>query len=129
MSGKVRRSFAAIAAVSALLMAHPVAAQDPFGPTFRGLDLFDICFKGSARMSDKCYGFIGAIVEIVETEQLVSGDRRFSQPICIPPGLKVEDIWDAIGQPLSDRVFSCAGICTATSYVISTLAAVYPCKE
>jgi hypothetical protein len=127
MPGKVRRGFAAIAAVSALLVAHPVAAQDR--PTDRGLNLFDMCFKGSARMSDKCYGFIGAIVEIVETEQLVSTDRRFSPPICIPPGLKVADIWEAIGQPLSDRVFSCAGVCTATSYVISTLAAVYPCKE
>lgn len=127
MSGKVRRF--AIAAVSALLVAHPVAAQEPFGPTARGLNLLDMCFKGSARMSGKCYGFIGAIVEIVETEQLVSTHRRFSPPICIPPGLKIADIWEAIGQPLSDRVFSCAGVCTATPYVIATLAAVYPCKE
>jgi hypothetical protein len=88
MSWKATRGIAAIAAVSAVLAAHSARAEDSFDPTGRSLDLFDICFQGSARMSDKCYGFIGAIVEIVETEQLVSRDRRFSPPYAFLRGSK-----------------------------------------
>jgi hypothetical protein len=126
MASKVRLILVVALVVSAAFLSSPATAQDP---TDLGLSLQDICFRGATPMSDKCYGFIGAIAEIVELDQLDPTQERSFPPTCIPRGLKVEDIYEAIQEPLSKRTFSCSGICTATSSVFSAMAAVYPCKE
>ena len=124
MVRKVRVVLGLAFAASAAFLSSPTTAQEPTG---LGLSLQDICFRGATPMSDKCYGFIGAIAEIVELDQLFPRQERSFPPTCIPRGLKVEDIYEAIKEPLSKRTFSCSGICTATSSVFSAMAAVYPC--
>jgi len=126
MERKVRAVLGVAFVALAAFLSNPTTAQDITG---LGLSLHDICFRDATPMSDKCYGFIGAIVEIVELDQLDPTQERSFPPTCIPRGLKVEDIYEAIREPLSKRTFSCAGICTATSSVFSALAAVYPCKD
>jgi len=79
-------------------------------------------------MSDKCYGFISAVVEIMKVNQGIPKERMFFRPACIPDGLKVEDIYKAIRPALMD-VGPCLGLCTSTSYVMSALIRVYPCRQ
>ena len=87
----------------------------------------DLRPNGDSRMSDKCYGFISAVAEIMKADEGTPEERRFFRPACIPDGLKVEDIYKAIRPTLMD-VGPCLGICTSTGYVMLALVKVYPCK-
>ena len=100
----------------------PVALDlDSFGI---GINFDEICdLHAGATISDKCYGFIGAIVEIVITDRL-SGLPNRAQT-CIPKGQNIPQIFEKIRPFLRVRV--CAGFCTQTGYVISSLHEAYPC--
>jgi len=89
-----------------------------------GINFDEICdLHAGATISDKCYGFIGAIVEIVITDRL-SGLSHRAQT-CIPKGQTIPQIFEKIRPLLRVRV--CSGFCTQTGYVISSLHEAYPC--
>jgi hypothetical protein len=100
----------------------PGAADlDTFGI---GINFDEICdLHAGATISDKCYGFIGAIAEIVITDRL-SGLPHRAQT-CIPRGQTIPQIFEKIRPFLRVRV--CAGFCTQTGYVISSLHQAYRC--
>ena len=127
MVSKLR--FVLTAGIIALsLVSSPATAQDPYNLGISVTKMCDLRPDGDSRMSDKCYGFISAVVEIMEVNQGMPKERMFSRPACIPDGLKVEDIYKAIRPALMD-VGPCLGLCTSTSYVISALIRVYPCRQ
>lgn len=97
------------------------ADLDTFGI---GINFDEICdLHAGATISDKCYGFIGGIAEIVITDRL-SGLPHRAQT-CIPRGQTVPQIFEKIRPLLRVRV--CAGFCTQTGYVISSLHQAYSC--
>jgi hypothetical protein len=130
MVSKLRLIFAAGFALLSLVSSRAIAqdAFDMHGLGFSFKEMCDLRPNGDSRMSDKCYGFISAVAEIMKANQETSEERSFSRPACIPDGLKVEDIYRAIRPALMD-VGPCLGTCTSTSYVISALIRVYPCKQ
>lgn len=127
MVSTLRLIFAAGIAVL-LSVSNRAMAQDPYGLGISVMKMCDLRPNGDSRMSDTCYGFIAAVVEMVKVDQGTPEARRISRPACIPDGLRVEDIYRAIRPALMD-VGPCLGICTSTSYVISALIRVYPCKQ
>ena len=125
----MRFIFAAGFALLSLFPSRGIA-QAPFDPYGLGINFEEMCDlrpNGDSRMSDKCYGFISAVAEIMKANQETSEERSFSRPACIPDGLKVEDIYRAIRPALMD-VGPCLGLCTSTGYVMLALVKVYPCK-
>jgi len=111
------------------LAASATAGQPPLGAidldTFGiGINIDQICdLHAGATISDKCYGFIGAIVEIVITDGLLGLPHRALT--CIPKGQTIPEIFEKIRPFLKVRV--CSGFCTQTGYVISSLHQAYPC--
>jgi hypothetical protein len=81
--------FALLSLVSNRAMAQ--AGGDVYGLGFNIEEMCDLRPDGDRRMSDKCYGFIGAVAEIMKAQQGVPEERRFYRLACIPDGLKVED--------------------------------------
>jgi hypothetical protein len=129
MVSKMRLIFAAGFALLSLVSNRAIA-QAPFDPYGLGINFEEMCDlrpNGDSRMSDKCYGFISAVVEVMKVDQGTPEERRFFRPACIPDGLKVEDIYKAIRPSLMD-VGPCLGLCTSTGYVMLALVKVYPCK-
>ncbi|HTO85170.1 MAG TPA: hypothetical protein VMQ73_23325 [Methylomirabilota bacterium] len=121
----MRRTIVGAAFVAMLLPSSAKAGDDIFG---LGFELFEVCdVRAHAPISDKCYGLVGAVAEIVMINQAMPEAQRIGPATCIPHGTKVPDIIEAI-RPKLRSVFMCGGLCTNTSWVISALAAVYPCK-
>ena len=116
-------------ALSAMVVALPVSAEafdDVFG---LGISLSDACdLEDNAPISDRCYGFVGAVAEIVIVNQTMQEDRRVGPRTCIPRGVKVPEIVAAIRPKLRSYYF-CGGFCTSTGWVRSALAEAYPCNE
>jgi len=129
MRSTLKLTFAAGFALLSLVCNRAIAqdAVDEYGLGFNVKEMCDLRPNGNSRMSDKCYGFISAVAEIMKAQQLVPEERRFYRSACIPDGLKVQDIYKAIRPTLMD-VGPCLGVCTSTSYVMSALVRVYPCK-
>lgn len=130
--GVLRSAIAAL--LLSLVAAHPAEAEvqkdqkfdlDVFGI---GIDLDEICdLHSGAPISDKCYGFVGAIVEIVKIDSIQPPQFRRGPKACIPKGANITQIFEKIRPLLRTRV--CAGFCTQTSYVISSLHEAYTCKD
>ena len=113
-----------------LLFPHHGVAQEPYDPYGLRINIGDVCDlrpNGSSKMSDKCYGFIGAVAEIVKTNQLYR-DNRIPGSTCIPDGLNIEELYEAI-RPALIAGRACFGTCTSTDLVMSTLAHTFPCKH
>jgi len=130
MVSKLGLLFAAGFAMLSLVSDRAIAQapSDPYGLGINFEEMCDLRPNGDSRMSDKCYGFISAVAEIMKAEQGMPEERRSSRPACIPDGLKVEDIYKAIRPTLID-VGPCLGLCTSTGYVMLALVRVYPCKQ
>jgi hypothetical protein len=130
MVSKLSLSLAAGFALLSLVSNRAIAqdAVDEYGLGFNVNEMCDLRPNGDSRMSDKCYGFIGAVAEIMKGSQGLPKERAFFRPACIPDGLKVEDIYKAIRPTLMD-VGPCFGVCTSTGFVMGALARVYPCKS
>ena len=109
-----------------LLVPHQGMAQNANGLGINITDICDLRSDGSTKLSDKCYGFIGAIAEIAKTHQL-EHDNLFGG-ICIPDGVNVEQIYEAIRPKLAAGL-ACFGTCTSSDLVIVTLAHTFPCKQ
>jgi hypothetical protein len=125
-------------AMLVVFLSNPSRAQDHHPTdkfnldTFKiGLDYTKFCdLRDGAPISDACFAFIGAVVEIVESNNLsVPEDKRYFPATCIPHGLKIKEIFETIRPRLRADTGVCLGMCTSTSYVISSLAALYPCKK
>lgn len=123
--------FTSVAFLTAMICcaeAQPLARIpiDPFGPD---LDIRTFCdFHDHAPTSESCRTFIGAIVEI-EKSYVALDPQTLSRlnPACIPPGLTIPQIFEAIGPELRKRVGVCNGKCSSASYVKTSLNAVFPC--
>lgn len=109
--------------------ADDAGAKDVFG---LGLDLPAICdMAPGAPVSDRCYGFLGAIIEMALSSQGLR-EQGFDEAsflfvrTCIPPDLKLEQIIEAIRSHMAP---ACTGLCTETGYVLSALELAYPCPE
>lgn len=105
-------------------------SQSKFDPDVFGIGInFDeICdLHSGAPIADKCYGFIGAVVEIAKTQSAMEPPFRSGPKTCIPKGPTIAEIFEKIRPSLRVRV--CAGFCTQTGYVISALHEAYPCKN
>jgi hypothetical protein len=115
-------------AMTCCAQAQPAARipNDPFG---LDLDIGTFCdFRDHAPMSEACRTFIGAVVEIEKNYVALDPQTRSRlNPACIPPGLKIPQIFEAIRPELRKRVGICAGHCTSTGYVMTSLNAVFPC--
>jgi hypothetical protein len=103
--------------------------KDVFG---LGLDLSAMCdLTPGAPVSDRCYGFLGAIVEMALSSEGLR-EQGFDETsflfvrTCIPADLKLDEIIEAIR---SHFVATCTGLCTETGYVLSALESAYPCLE
>ena len=111
------------------LIFKPATAQDPYSLGISVVRMCDLRPNGDSRMSDKCYGFVAAVAEIMKADQGTPPERMSFRPACIPDGLKVEDIYKAIRPSLMELTDApCLGLCTSTSYVMLALVRVYPCK-
>jgi len=89
-------------------------------------DLTSFCdLHDKAAMSERCFGFVSAVVEITVDEDLPSFKRR----ICLPANLNVKKIFEAIRPELRSRYGRCLGFCTAAGYVQTSLYATFPCKR
>jgi hypothetical protein len=99
--------------------------DDPFGI---GIDFTEICdLHAGAPISDKCYGYLGAVIEIVKTDSVMPSRFRTRLKTCIPRGQNIAQIFEKIRPSLRVRV--CGGFCTSTGYVMESLYEAYPCKD
>jgi hypothetical protein len=127
-----RRMIVAVAAVGlaanvamADTPSHSKDNPDVFGI---GINFDEICdLHPGAPVGDKCYGFIGAVVEIVMAERAVGPQFRHGPNSCIPKGRTISQIFEKIRPLLKVRV--CGGFCTQTGYVKSSLQEAYPCAN
>lgn len=125
MSNPRLSSFGLLLAV--LLLPNSVEAFDDVFAL--GFSLSEACdLEDDSPISDKCYGLVGAVAEIVIVNQTMQEDRRIGPRTCIPRGVKVPEIVAAIRPKLRSYYF-CGGLCTSTGWVISALADAYPCKK
>jgi hypothetical protein len=124
------RLAAFVVAVLSVILSASAAEKDPGWDAFGiGLDFTTFCdLKPGAPLSEPCRTFVGAVIEIVEANNLISPEfrDRVFPATCIPRGSKIEDIVEAIRPKL--QVLICAGFCTSTSFVMSALATTYPCR-
>ena len=125
-----------ITVVTAGLTANAAAtgapSQSKFDPDVFGIGInFDeICdLHSGAPIGDKCYGFIGAVIEIVKSDSLTAPQFRTGPKACIPRGQNIPQIFEKIRPSLRARVGICLGFCTQTGYVISSLNEAYPCAN
>jgi len=89
-------------------------------------DITDFCdLNDGAAISDKCFGFLSAVIETVQTLHETHQAIGFLNA-CIPFGTTVEQAIPKIRPLLRRR--TCMGKCSATSYVELALYEVYPCK-
>jgi hypothetical protein len=132
---RARMVRSAMLAVAALGIAANVAAADSpsqskFDPDVFGIGInfAEICdLHSGAPIGGKCYGFIGAVVEIVKTENALPTQFQTWPKTCIPRGQTITQIFEKIRPSLRVRV--CAGFCTSTGYVRSSLHEAYPCTN
>jgi hypothetical protein len=89
-------------------------------------DITDFCdLNDSAAISDKCFGFVSAVIETVQILH-VTHQATGVLNACIPFGTTVEQAVPKIRPFL--RVRKCLGMCSATTYVERDLYETYPCK-
>jgi hypothetical protein len=128
----LRTAFAAlilslIASQSAVAEAQKESKFDPdvFGI---GINFDEICdLHSGASISDKCYGFVGAVIEIVKVDSFQAPQFRKGPKTCIPSGADIKQIFERIRPLLRERM--CAGFCTQTGYIMSSLREAYPCND
>jgi len=89
-------------------------------------DVTDFCdLNDGAAISDKCFGFVSAVIETVQILHVTHQATGFLNA-CIPFGTTVEQAVPNIRPLLRRRM--CLGKCTATTYVELAPYEVYPCK-
>jgi len=97
-----------------------------------GADFTKFCdFSDNTPMSDKCYGFVMATVEIMMEERLLLSEQQrtgTSWNACIPRGLKMKQIIESIRPLLRRGILGCTGFCSSTTYIMGALRVVYPCN-
>ncbi len=127
-----------LTAMLVALLSNPLSALDHHPTDKVSLDIFTIgldytkfCdLRDGAPISDACFAFIGAVVEIVESNNLsVPEEKRCFPATCIPHGSNIKEIFETIRPELRASTGICAGMCNSTSYVITSLATSYPCKK
>lgn len=126
-------AFSALVAVAASCVASPPGnAGAGLGYDAYGLDLHPERFcdlEDGAPVSDACYGYVGATIEMVMTEHDVPRpDPQWWRPACIPRGVKVADVVARI-RPLLRPPRMCGGLCTDTGSVRDALVEAYPCER
>jgi hypothetical protein len=103
---------------------------DPYN---HGADFTTFCdFTEGAPISDKCYGFVAATVEIAMNERVLkySQDKNQSRwRACVPVDLTVPQIFEQIRPNLRKNLGTCGGFCTSTFYIINALNETYPCRN
>jgi hypothetical protein len=122
----------AMAVTSVPAEARPSASDGAIDPFGLDMDFTKFCdLADGTKMSDECRGFIGATVEIALTESSFGVPGRYTPvKICIPKERRnVEKIFQDIRPVLRKSTMLCAGLCTSTSYVLSSLSETYPCKQ
>jgi hypothetical protein len=88
--------------------------------------LSDFCeIQNGAPISEKCIGFVSAIVEIRRDEGFVQ--HPYDMNVCIPLNISTKTLIRQIRPWLRRRGDVCVGHCDATSYVSTALNATYPC--
>ena len=111
--------------VVVMIFSSPVLAAPRTAPA--SIELDQICdLRTGAPMSDKCLGFVGAVVEIVKIENVMK-NRSYLAGACVPTELSVPQVFDKIRPSL--RHWVCGGFCPASWNVARSLNEVYPCPK
>jgi len=129
MNGKIRWAAFGLAMLLATANASAAEKDMNFYDFGIGLDFTSFCgLRLEGALSEPCRTFVGSVIEITEANNLSAPEYRdrVFPATCIPRGLKIEDIIEAIRPKLPTM---CLGLCTATWYVMSGLAATFPCKS
>jgi hypothetical protein len=138
---RMTAEFAAVSALCLSALVQPPAAraeeprhQDLFG---LGLNFREICdLTPGAPVSDRCYGFMGAVIEMALSSQGLR-EQGFDETsflfvrTCVPPGVMLEEIIEVIRVQIDTHpmLSQCTALCSETGYVLSALESAYPCPE
>lgn len=123
MKGRV---FTALVMGFLAITSMPIRAQ-PNTPV-RFTIVNDFCDVGEgAPISERCIGFVAAIVEMRRDEKIFHNSHQMD--VCIPWGIKTTTVVKAIRPWLRQWGGICAGYCDASSYISGALNATYPCKR
>ncbi len=127
----MRSILSGLAAVLAAACCAKTQAAEPnwIDPFNVGIDIRKVCdFHDHTPMSEPCRTLIGAVVEIEKGYVGLDDEtRKRLNRACIPPNLSLLQVYDAIRPELRKTVGFCAGLCTSTGYVRTSLIAVFPC--
>ena len=110
-------------AVAALLVLLTSSAS--FGMS----QLKDFCeIARGAPISERCYGFVAAIVELSQDQHTMPNPGPGLGGVCIPYDLTTEQIIRKLRPWLRKRGDTCYGHCDATSYIEEALIATFACN-